>query len=498
MGTRIVLAEYGLEDRVHTINHTAARLAREVVDAVSTAERPRFVIGSMGPGTKTISVTGGATFDDIRGAYTEQTVGLVEGGVDLLFLETQQDTLNVKAALLGIEDGCIRAERTVPVVLSASIETMGTMLAGQSIESLYVSVAHRDLFAIGLNCATGPDFMTDHLRALAEVSRFPISCFPNAGLPDEEGRYNELPEALANKIERFCAEGWINMVGGCCGTTAEHVRMIAAVAARHRPRRPSALRRSVVSGIETLSIDEDTRPIIVGERTNVLGSRKFKRLINDGGLEEAAEIGRLQVRRGAHILDVCLQDPDRDERESMTMFVDELTKKVKVPLMIDSTDPTVIEDALERTQGKSIINSINLEDGEERFQRVVPLAKRFGAALVVGCIDDDIEQAQAVTRNRKLAIAQRSHDLLTNKYGIAPEDIIFDALVFPVGTGDTNYIGSGVETIEGVRLLKHALPDTKTILGVSNVSFGLPTAGRRCSTRCFCITVSRLALTWPS
>ena len=477
-GTRIVLAEYGLEYRVHTINHTAARLAREVVDAVSTAERPRFVIGSMGPGTKTISVTGGATFDDIRGAYTEQTVGLVEGGVDLLFLETQQDTLNVKAALLGIEDGCIRAERTVPVVLSASIETMGTMLAGQSIESLYVSVAHRDLFAIGLNCATGPDFMTDHLRALAEVSRFPISCFPNAGLPDEEGRYNELPEVLANKIERFCAEGWINMVGGCCGTTAEHVRMIAAVAARHRPRRPSALRRSVVSGIETLSIDEDTRPIIVGERTNVLGSRKFKRLINDGGLEEAAEIGRLQVRRGAHILDVCLQDPDRDERESMTMFVDELTKKVKVPLMIDSTDPTVIEDALERTQGKSIINSINLEDGEERFQRVVPLAKRFGAALVVGCIDDDIEQAQAVTRNRKLAIAQRSHDLLTNKYGIAPEDIIFDALVFPVGTGDTNYIGAGVETIEGVRLLKHALPDTKTILGVSNVSFGLPTAGR--------------------
>lgn len=477
-GTRIVLAEYALQDKVYEINHRAAQLARAAADAASTAQRPRFVAGSMGPGTKTISVTGGVTFDEVHSAYLDQAVALVEGGSDVLFLETQQDTLNVKAALLGIDEAFARAGRSVPIVLSVSIETMGTMLAGQSIEALYVSMAHRDLFAIGMNCATGPDFMTDHLRTLAEISRFPISVFPNAGLPDEEGHYNELPVMLAQKVDRFCAEGWVNIIGGCCGTTAEHIAMLAAVAARHQPRRPAIVRRCVVSGIETLSIDQDTRPVIVGERTNVLGSRKFKDLIAAGDIDQAAEVGRAQVRKGAHILDVCLQDPDRNEMADVTAFLDMLGKKVKVPIMIDSTDAAVIEQALKRTQGKSIINSINLEDGEERFQKVVPLARRFGAALVVGCIDEDKQQAQAITRARKLQIAQRSFDLLTQKYGVPAEDIIFDALVFPVGTGDKNYIGSGVETIEGIRLITEALPQCKTILGVSNVSFGLPPAGR--------------------
>jgi 5-methyltetrahydrofolate--homocysteine methyltransferase len=477
-GTRTVLAEYGVQDKVHDINLAAARLARAAADAAATPQRPRFVAGSMGPGTKTISVTGGITFDQVRTAYTDQTVGLVEGGVDVLFLETQQDTLNVKAALLGIDDACARLRRGVPIVLSVSIETMGTMLAGQSIEALYVSVAHRDLLAIGMNCATGPDFMTDHLRTLAEISRFPISVFPNAGLPDEEGRYNELPAMLAKKVERFCAEGWVNIIGGCCGTTAEHIRLLAAVAARHRPRQPVAARRCVVSGIESLVIDQDTRPVLVGERANVLGSRAFKELIAKGEIDQAAEAGRAQVRKGAHVLDVCLQDPDRNEVADVTAFLETLVKKVKVPIMIDSTDAAVIEQALERTQGKSIINSINLEDGEERFQKVVPLARQYGAALVVGCIDEDKQQAQAISRERKLQIAQRSYELLTEKYGVPPEDIIFDALVFPVGTGDKNYIGAGVETIEGIRLIKHALPQCKTLLGVSNVSFGLPAAGR--------------------
>jgi len=476
--TRIVLAEYGLQDRAYEISRAAARIAREVADAASNGDRPRFVAGSMGPGTKTISVTGGVTFEEVRAAFAEQASGLLDGGADVLFLETQQDTLNVKASLLGIDDAFARAGRSLPVVLSVSIETMGTMLAGQPIESLYISVAHRDLFAIGMNCATGPDFMTDHLRTLAEISRFPIVCFPNAGLPDEEGHYNELPPMLAQKIDRFCSEGWINIIGGCCGTTVEHIRRIAAVAAKYPPRQPSGVRRSVVSGIDTLVIDQDTRPVIVGERTNVLGSRKFKELIAGGKIEEASEIGRAQVRKGAHVLDVCLQDPDRNEAADVTAFVEMLVKKVKVPLMIDTTDARVIEEALKRTQGKSIINSINLEDGEERFERVVPLARKYGAALVVGCIDDDKQQAQAITRERKLAIAERSYDLLTRKYGVPPEDVFFDALVFPVGTGDKNYIGSGVETIEGIRLIKQALPDTKTILGVSNVSFGLPTAGR--------------------
>ncbi len=478
--TSVVLAEYGLQADARELNRIAAAIARQAADSVATPERPRFVAGSMGPTTKTISVTGGVSFDQLADAYQEQAEGLIEGGADLLLLETVQDTLNAKAGLIGIERATLKLGCAVGVAVQGTIETMGTLLAGQDIEAFYVSLAHRDLLWMGLNCATGPDFMTDHLRTLAEISRFPVACVPNAGLPDEEGHYHETPEILAAKMRRFLEQGWVNVVGGCCGTTPGHIRLLAEMAAAHRPRVAAAPLRSVVSGIETLVIDDATRPAIVGERTNVLGSRKFKRLVAEGRFEEASEVGRQQVRRGAHILDVCLQDPDRNEAEDLAQLLDHLVKKVKVPLMIDSTDHRVVEQALKRTQGKSIINSINLEDGEdsERLLRVIELSKRFGAALVVGCIDEDKQQAQAITRERKLQIAQRSYELLVKRHGIAPEDIFFDALVFPVGTGDRNYIGSGVETIEGIRAIKAALPRCKTILGISNVSFGLPEAGR--------------------
>ena len=478
--TSVVLAEYGLQADARELNRTAAAIAREAADSVATADRPRFVAGSMGPTTKTISVTGGVTFDQLVDAYQEQAEGLIEGGVDLLLLETVQDTLNAKAGLIGIERAMARCGLTVGVAVQGTIETMGTLLAGQDVEAFYVSLAHRDLLWMGLNCATGPDFMTDHLRTLAEISRFPVACVPNAGLPDEEGHYHETPEILTAKVQRFVDQGWLNVVGGCCGTTPEHIRLLARMVNGRPARIPSPPARSAVSGIETLIVDDSTRPAIVGERTNVLGSRKFKRLIGQGKFEEASEVGRMQVRRGAHIVDVCLQDPDRNETEDLTQLLAHLVKKVKVPLMIDSTDYRVIEEALKRTQGKSIINSINLEDGEdsERLLKVLELTRRYGAALVVGCIDEDKQQAQAVTRERKLAIAQRSLDILVNRHGIAPEDIFFDALVFPVGTGDRNYIGSGVETIEGIRAIKTALPRCKTILGISNVSFGLPEAGR--------------------
>ena len=476
--TSVVLAEYGLERQARELNRIAAQLARTEADAFSTGDRPRFVAGSMGPTTRSISVTGGVTFDDLAASYQEQAEGLIEGGADLLLLETVQDALNCKAGLLGIERAIAGTGVAAGVAVSGTIETMGTLLAGQDIEAFYTAIAHHDLLWIGLNCATGPDFMTDHLRTLAAISRFPVACVPNAGLPDEEGNYNETPESLSAKLDRFAASGWVNLLGGCCGTTPAHIRALARTAAGHPRREISPPRRSIVSGIESLAIDDDTRPVIVGERTNVLGSRKFKRLIGSAKFEEAAEIGRLQVRRGAHILDVCVQDPDRDELADMNALLFTLVKKVKVPLMIDTTDTRVLEESLKRTPGKSIINSINLEDGEERFERVVPIARRYGAALVVGCIDEDRQQAQAVTRDRKLQIAERSYRLLTEKYGVEPEDIIFDPLVFPVGTGDRNYIGSGVETIEGIRLIKAALPRAKTILGVSNVSFGLPDAGR--------------------
>ena len=478
--TSVVLAEYGLEAEARRMNREAAQLARRVADAASTPEKPRFVAGSMGPTTKSISVTGGINFDQLAESYREQALGLIEGGVDVLLLETVQDTINVKAGLEGIDQAMAELGQQVAVAVQGTVEAMGTLLAGQDAEAFYTSLAHRDLLWIGFNCATGPDFMTDHIRTLAGLSRFPVACVPNAGLPDEDGKYNETPEMMAGTLARFMDEGWLNLVGGCCGTVPDHIRLLQQTAAGKTPRlAPSAdAVETRVSGIEALVVDEDTRPVIVGERTNVLGSRRFRRLIGQGAFEEAAEVGRRQVRNGAHILDVCLQDPDRDEMADVLTFLDLLTKKVKAPIMIDSTDSNVVEEALKLLQGKSIINSINLEDGEARFQSVVPMARRYGAALVVGCIDEDKEQAQALTRQRKLEVAVRSHQILTEKYGVLAQDIIFGPLVFPAGTGDKTYEGSAAETIEGVRLIKQALPETKTILGISNVSFGLPPAGR--------------------
>src|SRR6185369_11203396 len=368
----------------------------------------------------------GVTFDELIGHYRVQALGLLAGGSDVLLLETTQDTRNLKAGLIGVEQAFAETGWRVPVMASVTIEPMGTMLAGQGVEALYASVMHAPLLSVGLNCATGPEFMTDHLRSLSALARTRVSCYPNAGLPDSDGGYSETPEKLAAAMARFMDEGWVNIVGGCCGTTPAHIRLLAEAAAGRRPRRPAIHTKTLVSGIEVLEVDVDNRPVLVGERTNVLGSRKFKKLIAAGDFDAAAEIGRAQVKTGAQIIDVCLQD----------------------------------------------------EDGEHRFQTVVPLAQRYGASLIVGTIDEDPEHGMGVTRQRKLEIARRSYTLLTEKYEVAPEDIIFDPLVFPCGTGDEKYVGSAVETIEGIRAIKAAFPESRTILGVSNVSFGLPESGR--------------------
>jgi 5-methyltetrahydrofolate--homocysteine methyltransferase len=473
-----VLAEYGLADRCHDIVLAAARLARTAADGAATAERPRFVVGAMGPGTRTITVTANVTFEEVREGYYRQARALIEGGVDTLLLETCQDTLNVKAAAIGVRQALAEAGVSLPLMVSGTVEPMGTMLAGQGVDALYASLEHLGLFSIGLNCATGPEFMTDHLRTLSEIATCFVTVYPNAGLPDEHGHYEETTESLAHKMRRFVEEGWVNAVGGCCGTTPAHIRALARLAAGRAPRVPAADRAPAVSGIESVYPSEDLRPVIVGERTNVIGSRRFKELIVEEKFEEASEVGRAQVRGGAQVLDVCLANPDRDEAADIDRFMDFITRKVKAPLMIDSTDARVLELALRKCQGKALVNSINLEDGEERFERVVPLLRTYGAAVVVGCIDEDKQQGMAVTRQRKLAIAERSHELLTDKYGVPERDLIFDPLVFPVGTGDANYVGSAVETIEGVRAIKARFPRCKTILGISNVSFGLPTAGR--------------------
>jgi 5-methyltetrahydrofolate--homocysteine methyltransferase len=478
-GAPIALADNKLDDRCYELNFAAARIAREIADEFSTAEKPRFVAGSMGPTNKDVSITGSATFSEIRAGYYQQAKGLVEGGADLLLIETCFDTASLKAGLVAVEQLEKDLGRRIPVIASVTIERTGTMLGGQPIDALYASIGTHDLLAVGMNCATGPDLMTDHIRTLNEMSSLRISCYPNAGLPDEEGKFPETPESLAAQLERFIDRGWLNIVGGCCGTTPAHIAALAKMARGKRPRQiPRPSHRAYYSGKELVEAEDGNRPLIVGERTNVIGSRLFKNLVAEEKWEEASEIARWQVKNGAHIVDVCLQSADREELQDIPPFYEKLIRKIKAPVMIDTTDPRAIELALTYCQGKCIINSINLEDGEEKFQRVCPIAKRYGAALVVGSIDEDKLQAQAFTRERKLAIAQRSYRLLTEKYGIAPEDMIFDPLVFPCATGDVNYIGAAVETIEGIRLVKEKIPYAKTVLGISNISFGLPAAAR--------------------
>jgi 5-methyltetrahydrofolate--homocysteine methyltransferase len=470
--TPIVLAEYDLAEKCVEINRAAARIARA---AAAAAGPGRFVAGSMGPTTRAITVTGGVTFEQLIDGYRLQALGLLEGGADLLLLETAQDTRNLKAGVLGIRRAFQETGLEVPVSVSATIEATGTMLAGQGVEALWTALEHAGLFSIGLNCATGPRFMADHLRTLAALAPVPITCYPNAGLPNTEGAYDETPGMMASELARFVEHGWINAIGGCCGTTPEYIREFSKLARTGKPRTPPAVHRTHFSGIDYVPVAEDSRPVIVGERTNVLGSRKFKQLIAKGEYEQAAEIGRKQMLSGAQILDVCLQDPDRDETADMVKFLEKLIRRVKAPLMLDSTDAKVLEIALTWCQGKSIINSINLEDGEDRFQKVVPLAKSFGSALVVGCID---EKGQGVSTERKVEIAERSYRLLTEAYGVAPEDILWDPLVFPCASGDKNYIGSAKHTIDAIHELKRRWPRTRTILGISNVSFGVPAAGR--------------------
>lgn len=474
--TSIVLDEYQLSELAYRLNKESAEIAVKACEKYSTDAWPRYVAGSMGPTTKTLSVTGGTTFDALRASYEEQALGLIDGGVDLFLVETCQDMLNVKAAFLGIKGAFEKSGKELPIMISGTIEPMGTTLAGQSIEAFYLSCEHMKPLAVGLNCATGPEFMIDHIRTLADLSNSAISCYPNAGLPDEEGHYHESPTSLAQKMKQFAEKGWVNIIGGCCGTTPAHIeelsKALQEIGPRHIPETPH---NHAVSGIEPLIYDDSMRPLFVGERTNVIGSRKFKELIRERKFEQAAEIARSQVKKGAHVIDVCLADPDDDEFGNMKEFVQEVVKKVKVPLVIDTTDELVLEQALKHSQGKAIINSINLEDGEERFEKIVPLIHKYGAAVVVGTID---EEGMAVDAERKLEIAKRSVDLLVNKYGLNPRDLIFDPLVFPVGTGDEQYIGSAMETVKGIQAIKETFPDCLTVLGVSNVSFGLPPRGR--------------------
>ncbi|MWC28183.1 methionine synthase [Paenibacillus sp. MMS18-CY102] len=473
--TSVVLQEYDIPEKARELNLVAAKLAVDAANKYSTPERPRYVAGAMGPTTKTLSVTGGVTFDELVDSYYEQAVALIEGKVDALLLETSQDTLNVKAGSIGIKRAFETTGIELPIMISGTIEPMGTTLAGQTIESFYLSLEHLKPVSMGLNCATGPEFMRDHIRTLSEIASSAISCYPNAGLPDENGQYHETPESLAAKMAGFAESGWLNIAGGCCGTTPAHIRAMADVMARYEPRRKLGEHLPAVTGIDTVYIEDANRPIMVGERTNISGSLKFKRLIKEGSFDEASEIARSQVKNGAQVIDINLQDTDVDEEYAVHQFIPQVVKKIKAPLMLDSTYDHIIELGLKYSQGKAIINSINLEDGESKFEKILPLIHQYGASVVCILID---ERGQAVSREAKVEVADRAYDLLVNKYGMTPDDIIFDPNMFPVGSGDPQYIGSAVETIEGIRLIKQKYPRVKTILGLSNISFGLPPAGR--------------------
>ncbi len=474
----IVLRDYNLEDKAFELNKKAAIIANEAIreykEENPNERRNLYVAGALGPSNKSISVTGGVTFEELINSYYTATCGLLEGNVDLILFETIQDTRNLKAAYLGLQKAMDKYYH-VPLMLSFTIESTGTTLAGQTADAFYYAVHHMKPLSIGLNCATGPEFMTQFLKKLDNISDTYISVYPNAGLPDEEGKYEETPETLAAKIETFFKNGYLNIVGGCCGTTPEHILRIKEKSVNYSPRVVDPEKNeNALSGLITL-VKPENRPIYVGERTNVIGSRIFKNLIVAEKFDEATEIARLQIKGDADVIDVCLANPDRDELSDMKHFLEKVSKFAKVPIMLDSTDINVIEEGLTYLQGKGIINSINLEDGEEKFEKMARLIKKFGAAVVVGLID---EEGMAVSLEKKLRVARRSYDLLTKKYDIDERDIIFDTLVFPVATGDQKYIGSATSTIEAIKEIKKEMPNVKTILGVSNVSFGLPIAGR--------------------
>ena len=477
-GSPIVLDEYGIADRSRELARLAAQHACEAVKRWGKG-RTVFVMGSMGPGTKSLSVTGGVTFDEICDAYKTYSLGLLEGGVDMLMLETVQDTLNLKAALIGVQSAQTELDREAPIAVSVTIELGGTMLAGQTIEALYHTVSGFDLFSVGLNCATGPATMTDHLRTLSKLSRFPVSVLPNAGLPDEDGKYCDGPDLFRNVIGRFAREGFINITGGCCGTTPEHIRAVKQAVKDITPRKPLANGRfPALAGNEPMVVEDDNKPIYVGERTNTIGSRKFKRLISAGKFDEAAEIGRAQVGKGAMVLDLCTANPDRDEVPDFIGVLKPLLRKVRTPVMIDTTDSSVAIAALKTIGGKPAINSVNLEDGGRKMRSMARSAKQYGASLICGLIDDDPQSGMAVTIERKMEIARKIYHILHHEESIPDTDIIFDPLVFPAATGDANYLRSAAATVEGVRRIKEEYPNCLTILGISNVSFGLPPAGR--------------------
>jgi 5-methyltetrahydrofolate--homocysteine methyltransferase len=479
---KIVLAEFDLADRTHALNLQSAEIARRAADRFATPDRPRFVLGSMGPGTK-LPTLGHTTFDILEDSYAEQARGLLDGGVDGLIIETCQDILQAKAAVCAATRAMHERSRQVPLIVQVTIEVTGTMLVGTEIGAALVALeAYPQVQVIGLNCATGPQEMSEHVRHLGRHCTRLISVVPNAGLPQlVEGKthYALTPAELAKWLKTFVAEDGVNIVGGCCGTTPEHLAAVVEAVRDVTPKARAALSQPSASSIyQPVTLRQDNSFLIVGERSNTNGSKKFRDLLLAGDIDGLVEVGRAQVREGAHVLDVCVDYVGRDGVGDMDRIVSRYAQDVTAPLMIDSTEPPVLEAGLKRAGGKCIVNSVNLEDGEAKLATVCPLLRKYGAAVVALTIDEDPVEAMAKTADRKIEIAKRLHGLLTGKYGIRESDILFDCLTFPITTGSEADRRLGLETLDGIERIAKALPACGTILGLSNVSFGLAPAAR--------------------
>jgi len=471
--TSIVLAEYGLSDRAYALNLEAARIAGRMAAEFSRTGLPRFVAGSMGPTTKLPSL-GHIAFGEMAAAYKVQAQGLVEGGVDLLSVETCQDVLQAKAALYGIFEYFTEARKRVPVIVSVTIETMGTMLLGTEVSAALVSLEPFDVDLIGMNCATGPLEMSDHVRVLCKNSPKPVFVMPNAGIPENIGgraHYKLTPEEFAASLSHFVKDLGVSVVGGCCGTTKEHIRRVVDAVAGMAPlQRSIDFVPSASSLYQAMPFHIDPPPVLVGERTNANGSKQFRDLLLKEDWDGIVAMGKDAAKEGAHMVDVCAAYVGRDERRDITEIISRFNTQVPLPIVIDSTEPPVIETALRLIGGKPIVNSINLEDGEERLARIVHLCKRYGAAVIALTID---EQGMAKTADRKLAVARRIYDLAVGRGGMRSHDLIFDTLTFTLGSGDEEFRRAGIETIEAIRLIKREFPAVGTSLGISNISFGL-------------------------
>ena len=477
----ISFADYDLQPYVYEINKAAAEICRRAADAFSTPEKPRFVAGAMGPTNRTASLSPdvnnpgmrGVTFDELVAAYYEQARGLVDGGVDILMPETTFDTLNLKAALFAVQKLFADTGITLPVIASITItDQSGRTLSGQTVEACWNSISHAPLFAVGLNCALGAEEMRAHVEELSRLAPIFISCYPNAGLPNALGGYDETPSMMADVLRDFARNGWLNIVGGCCGTGFEHIRQIAETVATLPPRVPQAIEPHLrLSGLEPLTVTPESNFIVVGERTNVTGSPKFAKLIKEGDLESSLRVAKQQIEGGANILDVNMDEGLLDSEQMMSDFLNLVASEpdiARVPIMVDSSKWTVLEAGLKVLQGKSVVNSISLKEGEEVFKGHARLIRRYGAAVVVMAFD---EQGQADTIERKVAICSRAYEILVNEVGFDPTDIIFDPNVLTVATGIEEHNAYGVNFIEAVRQLRQKYPLANSSGGISNVSF---------------------------